>query len=705
MLYGRLCLLLLPFVLFQPQAFAIEALVLRERPGGYFDQYGTLSARAAAVSADGMTVVGDASFSCGGVTFHDGYRFRLSEGAYSLTLVSLFLGEEHVHSYGTSVNGNGSLAVGYGETTATERQAGYLTGAGVVAGIGYVSGYTDSTAYGVNRDSTGVSDGVIVGAVDNLLIASPKPQAFRWTQTGGMLVLGFLPSHDFSTAYGVNSDGTVVVGESGKTVSGGISSEAFRWVKTSGLNTGTMTGLGHLGVSDERSGANAVNANGKVVVGWSGVINGSTKQAFRWVSTDANPAGTMTGLGYLTGSVVGTRKSVANAVSGDGAVVVGYSSFDAAGQNSAAFRWTSDTGMLSVSDWLGSTGGVVPAGLTLTTATGVSDDGKVIVGIGTRDGAEEAWMAIDGKSLVTSDLVASLFGMSSTSQSIASVVDVVVHGLHHRPLQMQGSQKSAWLTGDFGKHDGRDATLVVGEVGGSFSLFEGQLDVGVGFGTGTTRQDLAFGGDSQVKGEHLYLELSHRAKGTPFVTTLSGMHGGYEAEVRRGYELSLVRSSSTGKTDVAASGLRLREDWVDAWKWGGVTFSPMLAYTLGRTSVDGYTETGGGLPAQFNKQSNISHETRLGAVAEKVLDESTRLRGQMEWAHRFDRNTGRVSGTVTGISTFDFAGASVKQNWMRWGMELERDLNKSSTAFVMFNATTPGEDPTYWLSMGLQLRF
>jgi uncharacterized membrane protein len=38
-------------------------------------------------------------------------------------------------------------------------------------------------------------------------------QAFSWTAKGGMVGLGVLPGYNFSTAQGVNADGSVVVGQ------------------------------------------------------------------------------------------------------------------------------------------------------------------------------------------------------------------------------------------------------------------------------------------------------------------------------------------------------------------------------------------------------------------------------------------------------------------------------------------------------------
>jgi probable HAF family extracellular repeat protein len=171
-----------------------------------------------------------------------------------------------------------------------------------MTGLGFVPGYASySAAYGINSDGT-----VVVGTSGG--------QAFRWVN-GAMTGLGFLPGNDISVAYGTNADGSVVVGLSCSSNPGchGVSSvsrgsQAFLW------SHGTMTGLGAL-PGGGNSTATRVNANGTVAVGYSADSSNRT-QAFRWV----NGSG-MTGLGFLPGG----NNSSATAVNANGTVVVGQS--------------------------------------------------------------------------------------------------------------------------------------------------------------------------------------------------------------------------------------------------------------------------------------------------------------------------------------------------------------------------------------------
>lgn len=122
-----------------------------------------------------------------------------------------------------------------------------------------------------------------------------------------------------------------------------------------------FTPLGQLpdGVS---SVANDVSSDGTVVVGWS-MIEGD-RHAYRWTSKLG-----MEALGDLPG---GDVYSEASAVSADGSVVVGTSIGDVTTPGgSQAFEWTSETGMLGVDS-------VTPTGAS--SALGLSDDGSSIVG-------------------------------------------------------------------------------------------------------------------------------------------------------------------------------------------------------------------------------------------------------------------------------------------------------------------------------------
>lgn len=131
--------------------------------------------------------------------------------------------------------------------------------------------------------------------------------------------------------------------------------------------------------------ANAISANGAVVVGQSSSANGL--EAFRWTAD-----GGIVGLGDLPGGVF---ESSASGVSADGSVVVGSGNMTSVGSGTEAFRWTSQGGMVGLGD--------LPGGLFVSGAAGVSADGSVVVGysIGSSGNRPIRWTAAGGMMALT----------------------------------------------------------------------------------------------------------------------------------------------------------------------------------------------------------------------------------------------------------------------------------------------------------------
>jgi len=206
--------------------------------------------------------------------------------------------------------------------------------------LGTLPGGSESRAYGVSTDGR-----VVVGVSSG--------RAFRWTASGGMQDLGTLGGNR-SEAYGVSADGAVVVGWAHNAAG---QKRAFRWTASGGMqDLGTLGGIW--------SEARGVSADGAVVVGGASNAAGD-RRAFRWTAS-----GGMQDLG-----TVGGTWSEAWSVSADGAVVVGRLYY-VEGQY-YPFRWTASGGMQN----LGTVGGIWGE------ARGVSADGAMVVGWSFSDGA------------------------------------------------------------------------------------------------------------------------------------------------------------------------------------------------------------------------------------------------------------------------------------------------------------------------------
>jgi len=145
-----------------------------------------------------------------------------------------------------------------------------------------------------------------------------------------------------------------------------------------------MIGLGDLrGLHFAHSSiAYAISADGTTVVGSCASVFGF--QAFRWTH-----AGGMIGLGDIAG---GTFRGEARAVSANGDVVVGVG--NAMSSEETAFLWTNGSGLLNLKDYLVANGVTNLTDWTLTSANGVSADGRTLVGNGINPaGQGEGWIA------------------------------------------------------------------------------------------------------------------------------------------------------------------------------------------------------------------------------------------------------------------------------------------------------------------------
>ncbi len=171
-----------------------------------------------AVSAHGDVVAGDSLSDSG----YEGFRWTSSSGFSGVG--DLPGGGFYSDAYGLSADG--TVIVGASLSSPTQREA-YRWEAGVLRGLGYLlSGPQSSQAYDASSDGS-----VVVGYSGDS--AYGIGEAFRWTQTAGMVGLGVLrPGSTWSLAYGVSGDGTRIVGFSQSALFG---NEPFLWDASDGL--------------------------------------------------------------------------------------------------------------------------------------------------------------------------------------------------------------------------------------------------------------------------------------------------------------------------------------------------------------------------------------------------------------------------------------------------------------------------------------
>ena len=610
------------------------------------------------------------------------------------------------------ISPDGRFVVGHSKIAGDTANHSFLwTSSGGMLDIGSLAGETDSYAHAVSADGT-----VVVGEAGL--------RAFRWTASGGMTEIG--PGGGvYTNARGVSWDGSIIVGES--------AGHAFHWATSTGLvalnpaETGTsnaeavsadgtvivgsmtplagnesafrwtsalgMVELGTLGGTFSE--ATAISADGRVVAGRSTLSGGDTytSHAFRWTTTD----GVMRDLGTLGG----TYSSVGG-ISANGAVVVGASTLigDGSPANASAlraFRWTAVTGMQSVAAWLATSGRPVQ-GWTLIGANATNQDGTIIVGRGLNpQGNEEAYIARGGSGLISATGFGRTLDHSARATRMGDQLSsLAMHGAHHRNLMdmalVDKKGSCAWISGDWAHYGDLDADGALSEVGACHDFIGGKVRAGLGVGKSYVRQDLALDGDSRLNGEYLTAEVDWKFD-APFIASVTGMYGHWDASLKRGYSNGGSPDYSRGTTDVSSTAFRVRLDWLQAFSFGGIDFSPRIEATYGRTNVDAYTETGGGFPVAYNKQKETSYDVRVGLTGVKPLSERTHLHGTTEIVYGDRKSDQDLSGKVVGLFDFSLPNNRQRDTWLRIGAEIDHRLSPSTVLSTSISAASQGADP------------
>lgn len=555
-------------------------------------------------------------------------------------------------------------------------------------------------------------------------------EAFRWTEETGIEGLGFLPGGgQYSVAYRVSGDGSTIVGESDSYNSW---AEAFYWTEESG-----MVGLGFLpGVGNLASAAYSANSDGSVIVGSSG------GNAFRWEKNVG-----MQRIGDLDG---GRVFSVASDVSADGNVIVGYSD----GYNEdEAFRWVKGdpSGMRSVQEILTSEG-VDMSGWHLYWATAVSDDGQVIAGVGYNpNGKEVAWRAVTDVGLIGVDDFAGSFASAanalhaahwSVNKMLRSEVDIDKHvfnqdmgqmqpsrlvwsSLPQGPLSLDGnsdteslekilstdespsSQMNLWGIASTAQFD--DGVFEQDHLSGAFGLTRQTADdLRLGFGFHFGEHDLSMDGDEAANSERESWGLNVSGAFEPkyshlrLYTNVAAVW--FEDDIERRYLNGATPVMSEGQREGLGYGASVTLGWEIPVR-DNAGLMPFLSYDAIKIELDGYAETGGPFPAEFDEVKETTRTSRVGAELKTNLSDALSLWSSASWAHRFNDQGLTVSGYLPELdSDFAFGGTGVKEGWaeMQVGV-IARVNDRLRLTGVLDVANDTDEDVSFGGSLGFSL--
>ena len=324
---------------------------LGDLPGGVF------YSQAYGLSADGGIVVGQSS----GATGREACRWVLPNGPESLGPVTV----GPIGAVADSVSDDGSVIVGSRQVGATIFEAWRRTETDGIVLLGDLPGGAENS---IATDTT--ADGSVVVGQSSGPVGI---EAYRWTQGTGMQSLGDLPGGPYaSNALGISGDGSVIIGHGNSAA--GI--EGWRYTAATG-----MVGLGDFAGGAVESSAEGISRNGRFIVGFG--RNEQGLQAFRWTTEEG-----MVPLGELSG---GPYLSMGEVVSDDGGIVAGRSEGQ---EGHTAFLWTPSFGMVPLEPFLRLFGADVPEGWFLIEVTGMTPDGRTLVGWGANPtGATEAWIA------------------------------------------------------------------------------------------------------------------------------------------------------------------------------------------------------------------------------------------------------------------------------------------------------------------------
>lgn len=351
---------------------------------------GGTTSSAAGVSGDGSAVVGTSE------ELHPegwyqtlGFRWTAAQGMMSIGILQDAGGHP---TEGYAANQDGSIIVGRASEEHGFARAVRWTPAQGTQNLGVLGHrYGSSWAYDVSDNGM-----VIVGKHYDPFNPALNC-AIRFGPHLGMQPMGTLPGTTQSAAHGVSGNGSVIVGVSGPLTAG----LAFRWTVESGMQSmGVPTGW-------SASSASAISRDGSVIVGsvHGGALPGGG--AFRWDEQAL----------YEILPVLPTANGAkANAVNRDGTVIVGQAFLPA---RPTAVMWTDALGVVDLNTHLHALG-VDLAGWTLTSATGISDDGSVLVGTGLFEGQQRAWMVsnVPAPGAAVLPGMAALFAMSRRRRTV-----------------------------------------------------------------------------------------------------------------------------------------------------------------------------------------------------------------------------------------------------------------------------------------------
>ena len=282
----------------------------------------------------------------------------------------------------------------------------------------------------------------------------------------------------------------------------------------------------------------------------------------------------------------------------------------------------------------------------------------------------------------------------------------VLHGAHSRPLEHRVTEGKDlfWLAGDLGRddHGNRNGNLGLAEIGIGRNF--GSLQMAVALGETRANQSLPLSGKVEADGRYLLIEALAPVYGNLWSSMTAYAHRG-DADIRRGYVNGAGIDHSRGNPDMHTWGIQARAEWDQAYTLIGMNSSPYLDVSYAKTTIDGYTETGGGFPNTYDKRKEGNTEIRAGINMSRPTGiDNVQLVGIVEAVHRLEKTGTRVTGNTAGLFGFSIPGQAFERDWWRLGVGVDGQL-ASGKVSLMLNATTRGEALSSWLAASYVLSY
>ena len=253
-------------------------------------------------------------------------------------------------AYGWGVSGDGGTVLGWSEFSGggapIRRPLLWRSSSTVPQDLGNLPGMTAGKATAANFEGT-----VVVGSSEPFAFSNLF-HGFRWTATGGMVALPGPAGQPSMIPTDISDGGSVICGSAANIACRVTGTPDALTAQSLGVLRGMSSSL-----------ANAVSGDGATIVGTSS--SSFEERPFKWTS-----AGGMVALPLPSGA--GRALDVSNG----GDTIVGDHSIPG---GPFAVAWTTNLGFVNLNAYLDAAG-VSRGGDTLETATGVSRDGRVIVG-------------------------------------------------------------------------------------------------------------------------------------------------------------------------------------------------------------------------------------------------------------------------------------------------------------------------------------